>query len=300
MNGKGTDQLQDFAIMGDDNCSSLDCACFMDRQEFRKSGGDAWDRLHVRTCEAPGPNARLESDLWKRFITDEEIDVRVNYGFTVKRRFGNSYKAWECNFESIVCVERPGVQDTEKKLLVQLARRVICFLMTKTKFTTDPTEVDHSKGIFLAISQETLTQFLRNPVVKTLTLREWYVPIFKSMTLKDAERGIFEMQRKFPDIYKDTLWLAMRLAGGHDELPSAARGPEATQIMVVDAVIATAHAQTPNYQTIKAYLISKCDGLPGVKLSKKGKELSLCAQSVIKFIVPLSCFFLFNLTFPFG
>ena len=67
-------------------------------------------------------NARFISDLWKRFLVDEEEDCRVNHGFNSKRRFGSSMKIHELNYENIPVIEdgRASVQGCD-----QLKRRVL-------------------------------------------------------------------------------------------------------------------------------------------------------------------------------
>ena len=84
---------------------------------------------------------------------DEEIDCRVNFGFTSKRRFGSAMKIQELNFENIPIIEE---SDDRTKSLEQLRRRVICFLMGKVTFTMDDNQVDHSRWIYKLIPQDAL------------------------------------------------------------------------------------------------------------------------------------------------
>ena len=92
-----------------------------DRQEFRKSAGFAWNKANVRIQDMD-QNARFISDLWKRFLVDEEEDCRVNHGVNSKRRFGSSMKIHELNYENIPVIEdgRASVQGCD-----QLKRRVL-------------------------------------------------------------------------------------------------------------------------------------------------------------------------------
>ena len=78
---KGMEAYLDRSVLGEDQSATLDCGVFLDRQEFRKSAEFAWNKANVRIQEMD-QHARFIADLWKRFIVDEEIDCRVNYGFT--------------------------------------------------------------------------------------------------------------------------------------------------------------------------------------------------------------------------
>ena len=68
--------------------------------------------------------SKFIADLRKRFIDGEEIDTRVNYGFTCKREFGRSLKIQELNYENIPVVEERRMPDSDEACR-QLKRRVI-------------------------------------------------------------------------------------------------------------------------------------------------------------------------------
>lgn len=102
--GKGMEAILERTPLGEENSSTLDCGCFTDRGEFRKSGEFAWNRPDVQVQEMDHA-IRFIGDVWKRFVVDEEIDCRVNYGFTVKRKVGDSMKVQELSCENVPVVE---------------------------------------------------------------------------------------------------------------------------------------------------------------------------------------------------
>ncbi|CAE7597628.1 unnamed protein product, partial [Symbiodinium sp. CCMP2592] len=158
--GKGMEAVLDRALFGDLATATLDCGMFLDRVEFRKSAELAWNKASIRIQEMES-RGRFVADVWKRFVVDEEIDCRVNFGFTSKRRFGSAMKIQELNFENIPIIEE---SNDRTKSLEQLTRPVICFLMGKVTFTMDNSQVNHSRGIYKLIPQDELTNFLSNPV----------------------------------------------------------------------------------------------------------------------------------------
>ena len=70
-------------------CWDNHCSVFLDRSELLK-----------RACQM-----RFISDVWKRFVGDEEIDCSVNYGFTSNRCFGEAMKIQELNYENVPVIE---------------------------------------------------------------------------------------------------------------------------------------------------------------------------------------------------
>ena len=64
------------------------CGVFLEGMEFRKSAELAWN-IRVQDKENRG---HFVADVWQWqwFVVDEEIDCRVNYGFTSKRGFDAS------------------------------------------------------------------------------------------------------------------------------------------------------------------------------------------------------------------
>ena len=102
--GKGMEAILDRTLFGDLASSTLDCGVFLDRSEFRKSAELAWNMDNVRIQEMD-QKSTFHADIWKRFVVDEDIDCRVNYGFTAKRKFGESLKVQELNYDNIPTIE---------------------------------------------------------------------------------------------------------------------------------------------------------------------------------------------------
>ena len=73
-------------------------------------------------------HGRFIADIWKRFVVDEEIDCRVNYGFTSKRKFGDSMKIQELNYENVPVIEE--VRDRPQGLR---ASQATCGLLADVK-----------------------------------------------------------------------------------------------------------------------------------------------------------------------
>ena len=265
--GKGMEAVLDRALFGESGSSTLDCGVFLDRGEFRKSGEMAWNKSNIRIQEMDH-HARFIADLWKRFVVDEEVDCRVNYGFTSKRRFGISMKIQELNYENIPVIEECG---DRRKCCEQLKRRVACVRLGKGVFTSDETRVDPAKGIFKLIPQDELTAFLSHPVTAAIYFREWCLPFFLENSLLDSLGMINDLGSVSPDLENDTIWLATCLSGNKTLPP----GVTDEKIKESNELVELVHAATPMKRIIKEYLIMKVESLPGCASSTKGKRTKL-------------------------
>ena len=76
----------DRSLFGKDNFSSLDFGVFTTRDEMRKSGHFGVDKLEIRIQESANIIS-IASDVYKRFVSGEEMDLRQNYQFTTKEKF---------------------------------------------------------------------------------------------------------------------------------------------------------------------------------------------------------------------
>ena len=262
--GKGMEAYLEKALFSDPQSATLDCGVFLDRQEFRKSAEFAWNKANVRIQEMD-QHARFISDLWKRFVVDEEVDCRVNYGFTSKRRFGSSMKVQELNYENIPIIEdgRDSVRGCD-----QLKRRVLCLRMGKATFVPDAAAVDHSQGIFKLIPQDELVPFLTHPLTASIYFREWCLPFFQENSIQECLQMILNPKSIHPDLERDTAWLASRLSGSAAPPP----GAEVEERNEADDLIKLVHSNTPCKHIIKECLIQKVDGLPGAIASSRGRR----------------------------
>ena len=199
---------------------------------------------------------------------DEEIDCRVNFGFTSKRRFGSAMKIQELNFENIPIIEE---SNDRTKSLEQLRRRVICFLMGKVTFTMDDNQVDHSRGIYKLIPQDELTSFLSNPITAAVYLREYCIPFFKENSEQDIMTMTNDPGTVHEDVVRDTNWLSSSLSGATTPPP----GTVVDVIMEAETLVQQVHANTPQRRILKEYLIHKLEVLPGCAASSKGKKTKL-------------------------
>ncbi|CAL1159484.1 unnamed protein product [Cladocopium goreaui] len=242
--GKGMEAYLDRAVLGEDQSATLDCGVFLDRQEFRKSAEFAWNKANVRIQEMD-QHARFVADLWKRFIVDEEIDCRVNYGFTSKRRFGSSMKVQELNFENIPTIEecRDRLQACE-----HLKRRIVCFRMGKARFVLDDHAVNYEHGVFRLIPQDELEN-----------------------SLDECLKMILDLSHVHEDLVNDTNWLASRLSGWNGPPP----GTDIDLQTENDELITIVHRKTPMKTFIKEYVISKVEDIPGAVQSTRGRRTKL-------------------------
>jgi len=170
------------AMLGEDESATLDWGDFLDRQEFRKSAEFAWNKANVRIQEMD-QHARFIADLWKCFVVDEEVDCRVNYGFTTKRRFGSSMKIQEMNYENIPVIEEGR---DRLKACEQLKRRVVCCRMGKARFVLNDTEVDPARVVSPLIPQDELVPFLSHPLAASIFFCEWCLPFFQENTIEEC------------------------------------------------------------------------------------------------------------------
>ena len=261
--GKGMEAILDRSLFGSLASATLDCGVFLERMEFRKSAELAWNKANIRVQEMES-RGHFVADVWKRFVVDEEIDCRVNYGFTSKRCFGAALKVQELNLENIPVIEESR---DRSKSCEQLRRRVVCFMMGKASFTTKAEEVNHDQGIFRYIPQDELVPFLSHPVTAAIYLRDWCIPFFRDNPIQDCLNMINDLASVHPDVERDTQWLALCLSGSSAPPPGGVVDlVSESNVRVVDV-----HNDTPWRRIIKEYLIQKVDALPGHAASSKGK-----------------------------
>ena len=214
--GKGMEACLGRAVFSASASSTLDCGVFLERQEFRKSLELAWNKANIRIQEM-SQHGHFISDLWKRFAVNEEIDCRVNYGFTSKSRFGTSMQVQELNFENIPIIEDSA---DRTKCCEHLRRRVVALLLGKATWTGDPAAVNPSEGVYLLLPQDDLVDFLSHPVTAALYLREWCIPFFLETTVREGLEMINHLDKVDPALAKDTEWLALRLSGSNIPPPA--------------------------------------------------------------------------------
>ncbi|CAK0861635.1 unnamed protein product, partial [Prorocentrum cordatum] len=258
-------------IVGEANAHYLDCGVFYDRSEWRKSGGAAWNKSIVRIQECDA-NARMVSDIWKRFIVAEELSCRVNYGFTVQRTFGECKKDQELNYENIPVLEKTG--GTRKKLCEQLERRIRCSRMGKATFVHSDDDVCHEEGRFKKIPQDTLDEFLSRPWVVARFLHKYLRPFARNYTPNESLVMLDDIKSLSTEMHRDLVWLASRLSGGDDPPPEDGQVAD----VVERTLIAAARANTPAKPVVKACLIETLDCIPGTR--KPGEKGSSKWQNI--------------------
>ncbi|CAK0904007.1 unnamed protein product [Prorocentrum cordatum] len=235
--GKHMEAVLEQNLLGFGNCHYMDCSCLLERSEFKKSGGLAWNQSIVRIQEIDGA-ARFLSDIWKRFIVDEEIDCGENFGFTETLKFGESMKDQKLNFENIHVIDDAG---GGAKVLAQLSRRVVCCRMGK------------AEGRFKKIPRDELEDFLSHPFTAVPFLRVWCIPFFLKHTETDVKTMINDMKSVSQRLFDNTEWIARCLSRSKEPPP----GDNDGRADAYDKIIADAHAGTPMRPFIKEYVINK-------------------------------------------
>ena len=212
--GKGMEMKLHAAVLGQNNCTTLDPNVFTEPTEFRKSGHFCWGKLLCRLQEMK-KRTNFESDIWKRWVAGEEIDVRCNFGQTQKLSFGGSMKVQDCNFENIPIIERKATTDADQKdYCEQIYRRVICAVVGKATLTEDADKVDEDKGVFLKLPPNVLAQFLEDRVTAGLFMREYCVEFWKNYGLDGCEKLLATP----PEALRSTTeWLSRKLSGVDEE-----------------------------------------------------------------------------------
>ena len=270
--GKGMAAVLDTALFGNEASATLDCGVFLDRMEFRKSAELAWNKACIRIQEMDRSD-HFVADIWKRFVVDEEIDCRVNYGFTSKRRFGSALKVQELNFENIPVIEES--RDRQKSC-EQLRRRIVCFMMGKATYTTRDELVNPKEGTFRYIPQDELKSFLSHPVTAAIFLRDWCIPCFQDNSTQECLDMINDLEAVHPDVERDTQWLALCLSGSSTPPP----GDIIDMVSESNGRVLDAHEATPWKRVIREYLILKVESLPGHMSSYKGKRTKMSVEAV--------------------
>ena len=165
----------------------------------------------VRIQELDG-RSRFLADIWKRFATGEELDLRVNYGFASKREFRRSLKVQELNYGNIPVIEEKKGHDRAESC-VQLKRRIICAKVGYARYVEDFSEVDHDNGKFLRIPPDQLKSFLKHPWTRSIYMKNYVSEFAKEYATEECLGIILNPGMVDKKIATDTEWLALRLSG---------------------------------------------------------------------------------------
>ena len=265
---KGTEARLEKGLMGSENSGKLDCGVFLDRSEFRKSGHFAFDKANVRIQECQA-DSRFLADIWKRFVVGEEIDLRVNYGFTIQVSFSESMKVWELNYENIPVIEEKKRSTGGDPWCEQLRRRVLCLKYGQAKFVAK--DENEAEGKFLRIPPGELERFCNDPVTHSLLFKEYLFPFMKDHTIEEAAAALDDPASIAHELEADIAWLAQRLSGA----PLSREDKENLDTSGPDKIVIDAHGGTPNKAVVRNYLISTVNNLPGLQttsVSTRGKK----------------------------
>ena len=174
--------------MGADNCSTLDYSVFTADKEMKRSGHFAVGKRNVRIQEANAEH-KIQPDIWKRFVIgDEDIDLKVNFGFTLKATFQNCIKTQEVNFSSMFMVEKSsgaGLEDDANDMH-HIKRRCLGVVMGRATVTRNPDEVDPDNGIFLFWSKEKFDALLNPPGTHPSYFTAYLLPWFRENPIPNS------------------------------------------------------------------------------------------------------------------
>ena len=144
--GKGMFDMLQQAVVGENNCATLEPNVFCEPTEFRKSGHFAFAKLLVVINESKG-KTQFEYDIWKRFVVGEPIDVRCNFGLTVKMKFKGMKRQQSINYTDI-----PKMVATKEKVLPKnLCRRTLAAELGKAKLVGATGVADEAQGVFAKV-----------------------------------------------------------------------------------------------------------------------------------------------------
>lgn len=175
-------------MIGADNCSTQDKSVFTAGKEMERSGHFAIGKRNVRIQEANAEH-KIQPDIWKRFVSgDEDIDLRVNFGFTLRATFQNCIKTQEINFSSMFTVEKSigaGLEDVANDMH-HIKRRCLGVVMGRATLTHNPDEVDTDNCIFLFWSKEKLDALLNHPATHSRYFTEYLLPWFREKPIPNC------------------------------------------------------------------------------------------------------------------
>ena len=116
------------------------------RHRSLKPGHFAFAKLLVVIDESEG-NTQFEYDIWKRFVVGEPVDVRCNFGQTVKMKFKGMKRQQSINYTDI-----PKMVATKEKVLPKnLCRRTLAAELGKAKLVGATGVADEAQGVFAKV-----------------------------------------------------------------------------------------------------------------------------------------------------
>ena len=90
------------SVLGKDNCATLECSILFDRKEFLKSSNFARGKTYIRFQEMKSGKG-IQSDIFKKAVSGENLDQRENYCSTQKINFQNAANFSFIQFSQIMC-----------------------------------------------------------------------------------------------------------------------------------------------------------------------------------------------------
>ena len=174
----------------------------------------------VRIQELDGMSKFLP-DLWGRFVTCEQIDLR---------EFGRPINVQDLNYGNIrIIKERSG--DGRTDACTQLKRMIICAKVGKAMYVERESDVDRG---FLRIPPGELKAFLRDPPTSSIYMDDCIAAYARTYSASDCLSLLIDPSAADPQIAVDTEWLARRLSGLADAPAICARPVEEEEAVTVE------------------------------------------------------------------
>ena len=114
---------------------------------------------------------QFTSDIWKRAIVDDVVDIRRNSGQARHVKLGRSRKARRYNYESIPVIERNECSPSNNSTCRHTGWGIIAFVAGKATLVSDMPLVGHRKRIYLQLPQSALSDFIDLPQQALRTFR---------------------------------------------------------------------------------------------------------------------------------
>ena len=211
---------------------------------------------------------RFIPDIWKKLPRNEPTDLRVNFGFSAKREFGETLLIQELNYESIPTVEA----DTKRETALEHVReRIIAFQMGKATLVSTREEVNNQEGRYLKLPLTAQQTFASHGLIAMCYLQRFCIPVFRAYSIAECQQSVLNPSAIDPQITEFTEWMSHQLCGHATPIPGEeendtemSHGNEQTLFDV--------HRSTPNKPLVKAYHIRNSKHLDAPIVSSKRGE----------------------------
>jgi hypothetical protein len=228
---------------------------FEQDDEFRKQGGQFAHSLCVTFQECNGGVCLLE-EIFKKFVSGEELACRPNYGTTTQYyMWDECAKFWEMN---LITPAIKGSPDDLKKLRSWLRRIIV--VVYKSTYSGAASELDVDGRIFREDSS--LKMFLASPEARCVYFKYHLLPFIEQHSQADCVNALSVPPA---GVKADTDRFVQQMANGglrpyeHPDVTSPNAGSSSDAVNLVLQV----HAELTDKRIVKKYLIDNMRCVPG-------------------------------------